>query len=479
MLNAKLVNLSAGTVETVRLKNDPADAEIAKVLGGTGYESHTCIDYARTNGVAPILEVHNLLGSDKFLVIGAAPSPNHRVRQSCSINNAQAKHLCQRAKSEKLARCLGANKANERVVIVAGAGSTYSDVLYSTSEAFYPPLAKGFFGQCRKAEVFGKVINTLHDGLKAVHNLDIFEAEDDDLEQVFVKVYSDIHINRDSRISKASVKLFLALTELIYLRLLATTTHTLNPPQSSNIGRIIARYLEQPLKPQQICVLTFNYDTYIERVLHAISRKEKYKSNAQEIFDFPRFYGLGKEYTMAIPQSSDVEVFQRSVPPKIKNKLMLLKLHGSLNWFSSYSPQDTPSVSDILDPTRKIRVLSRVQVPVNVKPPNELGEKAYPIIIPPIQGKGAILHDSIKHSWKLAGEKLSAATEVVMFGYSLPQTDYEAIHLFENTIGKGARCRKISLINPDPLVVSRLGNILKKVPVTVYQDTQKFLNDAS
>ena len=99
----------------------------------------------------------------------------------------------------------------------------------------------------------------------------------------------------------------------------------------------------------------------------------------------------------------------------------------------------------------------------------------YPVIIPPIVGKSSALHHNIKGIWDLAQKRLERATDVVIFGYSFPQTDYESVHLLEDTIGKGKSCRRISVINPDASVVVRMRAIPKNNPVMLFPDVERFL----
>ena len=68
------------------------------------------------------------------------------------------------------------------------------------------------------------------------------------------------------------------------------------------------------------------------------------------------------------------------------------------------------------------------------------------------------------------------ATEAVIFGYSFPSGDHESVNMLENTIGKKTgNCRHVSVINPDPSVITRMGMIPQNKPVTLFNSAKEFL----
>ena len=87
MIDAKLVN-AAGKVTTIRLQDDPSDADLIKALGGG--------PAIVTRGVVGAWEALRIAGtSAPTLVIGAAPYLHAQVkqRQTCNLPDAKVQAL--------------------------------------------------------------------------------------------------------------------------------------------------------------------------------------------------------------------------------------------------------------------------------------------------------------------------------------------------------------------------------------------------
>lgn len=60
-----------------------------------------------------------------------------------------------------------------------------------------------------------------------------------------------------------------------------------------------------------------------------------------------------------------------------------------------------------------------------------------PLIIPPVQIKsGLSLHPVLRVVWEAANKVLSAASQIVFVGYSMPETDLAARTLFKEALGE-------------------------------------------
>ncbi|MGI9229320.1 MAG: hypothetical protein ACR2P9_05620 [Gammaproteobacteria bacterium] len=361
-------------------------------------------------------------------------------------------------------------KEEPKLVIVVGAGSTYSDSKQRSS-ALRPPLGKGFFRQCRRDEYVANLFDTIKDSLIFHYKLDPIEEANDDLEYILAKVYLDVQLRSGKTDIKSREALFLDLITLLNIRL-ARITNRLEPTRNSGIGRIVSRYLKNGFEPKDICIITFNYDLHIEKNLLLLDDQAQFKSHKGNIFNFPHLYELEGGIRMTSPPSKEIKFPRTSSPSSC---ISLLKLHGSLNWISKHESANPP-VSDLFNPKQDILITPRRGMNITMRLRGEQSMATYPVIIPPIVGKSAVMHQQITGLWSLAKNRLDVATEVVVFGYSFPSADYESVHLLENTIGLNKHCHHIFAINPDPSVITRMGMIPKRKPVTLFPNTKDFLD---
>ena len=79
----------------------------------------------------------------------------------------------------------------------------------------------------------------------------------------------------------------------------------------------------------------------------------------------------------------------------------------------------------------------------------------FPLIVPPVNHKAAIIHRDLHPIWRKAEKKLSEADSIIIFGYSCPQTDFESANLLRRTARKGSNPESFSIIDPNPAVFQR------------------------
>lgn len=80
---------------------------------------------------------------------------------------------------------------------------------------------------------------------------------------------------------------------------------------------------------------------------------------------------------------------------------------------------------------------------------------ALPVVVPPVSHKFSVLPDTLKPLWRLAEDRLRAADDVVVFGYSCPALDHESANLLARTNRNPTDSRTISIIDPEPSVATR------------------------
>ncbi len=153
-------------------------------------------------------------------------------------------------------------------------------------------------------------------------------------------------------------------------------------------------------------IITFNYDTIIE--------------------DRATTLGVPIDYGFKSPDES--------------NSVKLLKLHGSINW-------KRDSVSD------EPQILTE----------GELNDD--PLILPPTWQKNP--EKWLQKTWSEALSSISEATNIVIIGYSMPETDSYFKHLITSGLSKNRGVHKLVVIDKSESVVEKYKALFS--PLTSYQ----------
>lgn len=207
-------------------------------------------------------------------------------------------------------------------------------------------------------------------------------------------------------------------------------------------------------------IITFNYDTLIDEVL-----ARKYKNVGHLYFD------------SILPK--------RNSKSKTKYKYpLLLKLHGSINWkcikqeyktiFES-PPINQRSVTHTYN-TSKCHFIREIWVDKKIENP---GNEVFPLIIPPIPDKPITNVAIFKYLWSYAFEYLTECENLVVSGYSLPETDTLATSLFSKF--QNTRLKHVTIVDPSPNTVLKWVNLfnrkgIKNLRTEYFTDFSQYLN---
>lgn len=148
---------------------------------------------------------------------------------------------------------------------------------------------------------------------------------------------------------------------------------------------LVTRLLEEHVEVTDT-VITFNYDTVLDKILK-------------------RF-----------PISIDYVINRDRIPPTVK-RIKLLKMHGSIGFFHH-------------ETCKKIQIINDYEPESTLICPScseELSQSS-PLIVPPTWNKSAY-RDSVLQIWKECYEELKTARRIIVIGYSLPETDVFFKHL--------------------------------------------------
>jgi len=188
------------------------------------------------------------------------------------------------------------------------------------------------------------------------------------------------------------------------------------------------------LHQSKTSVITFNYDTVLERIVYKL-QQEKGKSEGQWPREFDLYglplspIGLREAGTFG---GTEVETFH------------LIKLHGSINWFYS-GVEGFPGEQVYYWPIRLDPLHLRGLNNATSKQKSErLVKDKIPLIIPPVAEKSRFYsNQTLRSLWGDARNALASANEIFCVGYSLPQTDLTTKLLFRSA----ARSEKVFIVN--------------------------------
>lgn len=369
-------------------------------------------------------------------------------------------------------------------VLLLGAGA--SKAYTQSKHKIKMPISKDFFQTYGKLEIAEKpdvLIGDIVRYLKKYHKINEFEFLN------YAGDIEDIHSEiSDKVIGYAKEKgLYFSgkncgdkiLTYKAYMQLLFLFNSVINEIQNGEIS-IAHINIAKNLEPSDV-ILTFNWDTLMDRALESITKWNVYSGyciHPKAIYD---------DGWITNDDSLNIEA------------PYLIKLHGSTNWLTSYMSIENGNWKLIQDSSPDVLYVYRTTLkaydtyqgrywpgyepfsygyyPPNIPDKGEEAPKGYcfikavtnfdnrvknnisgtaglvsmPAIIPPIKQKSYNLFGNVFTSlWNKAEESLAKADKIIIIGYSFPKTDFRTDELFKKAFCKRTTKPKIVIINPDP-----------------------------
>ncbi|MBW3589872.1 MAG: hypothetical protein KY429_10675 [Actinobacteria bacterium] len=262
------------------------------------------------------------------------------------------------------------------------------------------------------------------------------------MEEIFNFIYSDVHTPGSGDMA---LEAYWALLKM-YRRAIARTTNWLKHNSRSGVGALIRRVWSEETN---MTILTFNQDLVIENALEAMSQTRTY---AGIPWDIETCYGMRfKEYLY-----SSQSGFFRSAEIK---SFLVLKLHGSLNWFYlARSAEDAKN--SIRSPGRDLYCLTnqRIYEGLTYKP-GRRSSHLLPLVVPPIYEKSSSYKESLGRLWKLARSAIQNADRLIIFGYSFPENDFAARSLLRSSFHQ-SELAEVTVIDTSAAVAGRISALL-------------------
>jgi len=203
--------------------------------------------------------------------------------------------------------------------------------------------------------------------------------------------------------------------------------------------------LNKGLKPNDT-IITFNWDLLLDNVLGRENIIANVKTNiaGKQVNQYHQFVENLSAYSEWSCVHSVIEPYSKWPT----NTGYYLKMHGSIDWFycSNESCHRYGQVFPLLDLTKNYYC-------------SECHEPSSPLLIPPVLNKGYRQYPLIRKIWSLAVQELRSATEIIIWGYSLPPTDFHSLWLIRQ--GRIAPLKKLVIINPHVTIESKKKNSKK------------------
>lgn len=298
-------------------------------------------------------------------------------------------------------------------VFVLGAGYT---------RAFYPnaPLMRDDWNVDELIKKFGSI-----PGLRRIlEHEKSFDPPKIDIERLMTRLDEQMPYDlSEVGLSEAIASL---LQEVKYQ--LITRIEQAGGANATNSTADLEKIADYCVKHEINCV-TFNYDDFFDRALY----KASYDN--QLVWHPDMGYGF-----FCRPSTSLFDA--ASVFPQ-RRKILLLKLHGSVNWFIKFGSQAPYLLDSVVHHEDWYAVWEHNAALDKTEIQNHL--EKLPLIVPPILAKKRSLNQPIlRKVWAEAYRALLEAESVVFLGYRFPPTDIAASCLFGEALqSKSANLRVV------------------------------------
>ena len=242
------------------------------------------------------------------------------------------------------------------------------------------------------------------------------------------------------------------------------------------IGHVLLELTHNSLSPLHVkladgltdsdTVISFNYDLLMDYALEHTKKwfpNSGYRIAFKQVIEHDKFLPLITTSEFGIPY---------------------LKLHGSLNWLYGISPYrilfnaPAPTGEDIF----LLKSINHeiIPGPMDIAGKHEYTENniyydLHSLIIAPLKDKPYYsMPKALLSLWNLAANAMKMADELILIGYSMPESDTKSRGLIQQA-KKGHPVLSLVDINPNP-VIERLESLLNYKPSFVYNSFQDYVN---
>lgn len=180
--------------------------------------------------------------------------------------------------------------------------------------------------------------------------------------------------------------------------------------------------------------ITFNYDDVLDQALWEVNKILTVPT------DKPYWHPDGGYGFFCRPSEQTIVDTNQIMD---RTNMLLLKLHGSLNWRIRKGYESPLSIDAVVHHEPWLPSLRGERIDTNLI---DIHLEPEPFIVPPILTKDSLIKQPIlRLLWAIAYQKLSEADNIVFIGYSMPITDIATSFLFSESVQNNAKIRVVNL----------------------------------
>ena len=265
--------------------------------------------------------------------------------------------------------------------------------------------------------------------------------------EVWLSLFSEDQPYLDESLNRLNEALFVKLKEAIVAELRDVPTLALKDPLPFWFSQLLTL-----LHRRRAVVITLNYDTLIEAGVNSMyldkrGLPDELLSPYANMADSEKIVMMSDIHPATQKGITSDNILGQQPPtlasPSYRSiqSFRLLKLHGSIDWWSV--PKDESGATLVREPAR-----DRFGKPNQGDLQPLLGRE--PFIVPPLTSKSAYFRNPIlRQIWKDAYWALAKATRISIVGYSLPQADIVMAGMLEAAIAQSKIVIEVVNTNPN------------------------------
>jgi len=354
-----------------------------------------------------------------------------------------------------------------------------------------PPLTDDFFRVALKLEEY-RYLNEEYNILYEYISKNFGKSKIDlrtgrlNLEDCFTKIELQLNQaieNKDANRTKELGRIKHTLISL-FINILNLFEHELSIDSSEEIS-----YLGEYIYKSKPTIITFNYDYFIELSIEKASNFKIDPKSTELVWGWKKALGYGMKF-------DEIETFNLSIGEELIRgrdfystanpySWSIFKLHGSLNWFQYLPIYEHPDFADGPRVPLPKELLNQTILRFDSLDPTITGNfdingrYVSPIIITPEIHKDVAYKryaHVLDYLWEKAKKEIPKCKNLIIIGYSFPESDTRTIELFENAFSSSSGLESLTIVNPDKSVDSRTKKICNfNKSVIRYDDLKSYL----
>jgi len=363
-----------------------------------------------------------------------------------------------------------------RICIVMGAGASYANGAHYRpvrQRATLPPLDYTFFRKINQLGISIPAELSAYAGRLPTGSP--FDSNGR-MEEFLRDLFHDF-LSQQNNATGPAVDAYRQMID-IYGQVLRRTTDWMRGDSYSGgpVGRMIAAAADIA---DEVDIITFNHDLVIE---NEIFKRRRLRRR----WCIQTSYGAFSEGKTYLTQGGLPLFPNHDAACDHGKPITIHKMHGSLNWYVRIRGKEpTPGIMtgrvSSSDPDVMISMVRSVRSSMRRVRMSATGAGrhrwyVWPVIVPPIYAKQALIQSFMPSVWSEARKALADSDRVVFFGYSMPQADIEAEKLFQRQITSNSKVPWVGIVDPATAALSRIAGLMPQMPIRRYASAETFLS---